>query len=84
MTTPPQPPFDQGLVSPLAEYRLFGFEVSPLTWRRYRKFRANRRGFWSLWLFLLLFIVSLFADLIANDKPLLIHYADNWYVPVAK
>ncbi len=55
---------------------------NPMTRRRWQVFRANRRGFWSLWLFLLLFVLSLFAELLANDKPLLIRYAERWYVPI--
>ena len=42
--------------------------LSPLNQRRLANFRANRRGFWSLWIFLLLFIVSLFAELVANTR----------------
>lgn len=56
--------------------------LSPLTRRRLRNFRANRRGFWSLWIFLALFGVSLFAELIANDRPLLVRYDGRFYVPV--
>ena len=63
--------------------RVLGVKLSPLTRRRLRNFRANRRGFWSLWLFLVLFVVSLFAELIANDRPLLIRYQGAFYVPVA-
>ena len=55
--------------------------LSPLTRRRLRNFRKNRRGFWSLWIFLLLFLVSLGAELIANDRPLLIRYDGSFYVP---
>ncbi|ENM5735027.1 ABC transporter permease [Vibrio mimicus] len=55
---------------------------NPLTEARWIRFKANRRGFWSLWIFLLLFVISLFAELIANDKPLLIHYDGNWYTPI--
>ena len=62
--------------------RFCGFNISPLTRRRLLNFRANRRGFWSLWLFLVLFILSLFAEFIANDKPLLVRYADRFYFPV--
>ena len=58
--------------------------VSPLTKRRIRNFRANRRGWWSLWLFLLLFTLSLFAEFIANDKPLLVSYAGDLYTPIFK
>ncbi|MCB1877482.1 MAG: ABC transporter permease [Chromatiales bacterium] len=50
--------------------------------RRLRNFRANRRGWWSLWIFSVLFSVSLFAEFIANDKPLLIRFDGHWYVPV--
>ena len=56
--------------------------VSPITQRRIENFRANRRGWWSMWIFLVLFVVSLFAEFVANDKPLLIRYNDSFYVPV--
>ena len=46
--------------------------LSPLNKRRWENFKANRRGYWSLWIFLTLFIVSLFAEFIANDKPIFI------------
>ncbi|TXZ32919.1 ABC transporter permease [Vibrio cholerae] len=57
---------------------------NPLTEARWARFKANRRGFWSLWIFLLLFVVSLFAELIANDKPLLIQYDGAWYMPMVQ
>jgi microcin C transport system permease protein len=57
-------------------------KVTPLTRRRLAKFRANRRGFWSLWVFLALFSVSLFAEFIANDRPLLAYYDGSLYFPV--
>ena len=57
------------------------WRISPLTRRRLHNFRANRRGFWSLWIFLVLFVFSLFADVIANDRPLLIEYAGKLYFP---
>ena len=56
--------------------------MSPITQRRIENFRANRRGWWSMWIFLVLFVVSLFAEFVANDKPLLIRYNDSFYVPV--
>ena len=56
--------------------------VSPLTRRRWRNFRANRRGYVSLWIFLTLFALSLCAELLANEKPLLISYDGGTYVPV--
>ncbi len=62
--------------------RFMGFRISPITRRRLRNFRANRRGFWSLWIFLVLFVISLFAEFIANDKPLLVRYDGDYYFPV--
>ena len=59
-----------------------GFEFSPLNARRWRNFKANRRGYYSLWLFLVLFIISLFAEFIANDRPLYIHVEGKNYFPV--
>jgi microcin C transport system permease protein len=59
-----------------------GFEFSPLNIRRWQNFKANRRGYWSLWFFLVLFVVTLFAEFIANDQPLFIHYDGKSYFPV--
>jgi microcin C transport system permease protein len=59
-----------------------GRRITPLTRRRLDNFRANRRGFWSLWIFLLFFGTSLFAEFLANDRPLLVSYAGSLYVPV--
>jgi microcin C transport system permease protein len=56
--------------------------ITPLTWRRLHNFRANRRGFWSLWIFLSIFLVTLFAEFIANDKPMLVRYDGAFYMPV--
>jgi microcin C transport system permease protein len=61
-----------------------GRRISPLTRRRLHSFRANKRGFWSLWIFLGLFILSLFAEVIANDRPLLISYDGHRYFPMLK
>ena len=58
------------------------FKLSPLNQRRFARFRANRRGWWSLHIFLVLFVLSLGAEFIANDKPLLISYQDSLYTPV--
>lgn len=55
---------------------------SPTTKRRWENFKANRRGYWSFWLFLFLFIGSLFAEFIANDKPILASYKGELLVPV--
>lgn len=58
--------------------------LSPMNQRRWARFKANKRGWWSLWLFLALFVLSLGAELIANDKPLAVHYDGQWYFPVLK
>jgi microcin C transport system permease protein len=56
--------------------------LSPLTRRRIAVFRAHKRGWYSLWIFVLLFLVCLFAEFIANDRPLIIRFEGNWYFPV--
>jgi microcin C transport system permease protein len=58
------------------------FVPSPLNKRRWENFKANRRGFWSFWIFMVLFIGSLFANVIANDRPLMIKYDGHLYWPV--
>jgi microcin C transport system permease protein len=57
-------------------------ELSPINARRWRNFKANRRGYWSLWIFLVLFVISLLAEFIANDKPIFIHVDGKSYFPV--
>jgi microcin C transport system permease protein len=61
--------------------RFFGMRITPLTARRLRNFRANRRGFWSLWIFCALFAVTLVAEVVANDKPLAVRYDGDFYFP---
>lgn len=56
--------------------------LSPLTRRRLQQFRANRRGFVSLWLFAALFVLALAAPLIANDKPVLVKFENRIMLPV--
>lgn len=58
--------------------------LNPINRRRLDNFRANKRGYWSLWLFGLLFFLSLFAELIANDRPLVVQYQGELYWPVAQ
>jgi microcin C transport system permease protein len=58
------------------------FTLSPLNQRRWRNFTKNRRAFWSLWIFLVLFTLSLFAEFIANDKPILVNYRGDWHTPI--
>ncbi len=56
--------------------------LSPLTRRRLAAFRANGRGFWSLWLFVGVFLVTLGAELVANDRPILVVYHGQLYAPI--
>ncbi|MFW2543316.1 ABC transporter permease [Primorskyibacter sp. 2E107] len=58
------------------------FTLSPLNKRRWRNFRRNGRAFWSLWIFLVLFVLSLFAEFIANDKPILVNYRGAHFTPI--
>jgi microcin C transport system permease protein len=50
--------------------------------RRWRRFKANRRGYVSLWVFGVLFALSMFAEVLSNDKPLLVHYQGQYYFPL--
>ncbi len=56
--------------------------LSPLNQRRWRNFRANRRAYWSLVIFGVFFVLSMFAELIANDKPILVNYRGEYYSPI--
>ncbi|MBE3637527.1 ABC transporter permease [Mangrovicoccus sp. HB182678] len=56
--------------------------ISPLNRRRLRNFRANSRAFWSLVVFGILFFVSLFAEFLANDKPILVRFQGAYYTPI--
>jgi len=55
--------------------------LSPLNRRRWQNFTSNRRGYWSLWLFLVLFVVTLFAEFICNDKPYFVSFEGKYYFP---
>ncbi len=62
---------------------VLGMRITPLNRRRIENFKANRRGYWSLWIFLVLFVGSLFAEVIANDRPLAVGYDGGIYFPFA-
>lgn len=70
-----------GLIPPRARLSSL-FYLSPINKRRWDNFKANRRGYWSLWVFLALFMISLFADFIANDRPILVSYKGELLSPV--
>ena len=56
--------------------------LSPLNQRRWRNFKKNRRAYWSLIIFSVLFITSLFAEFLANDKPILVKYQGEYFMPI--
>jgi microcin C transport system permease protein len=56
--------------------------LSPLNQRRWRNFKRNKRAYWSLWIFAVLFGISLFAEFVANDKPILVNYRGELYMPI--
>ena len=58
--------------------------LSPINKRRANVFKTNKRAFFSFWLFSLLFVGSLFAEVIANDNPLIVSYQGSWFFPAAK
>ena len=60
------------------------FSLSPINKRRWQNFKSNRRGWWAFWIFLVLFILSLGAEFIANDKPFFISYDNRWYFPAVQ
>src|SRR5205085_10044867 len=70
-----------GLAVPPEGHRI---ALSPISRRRWQNFKVNRRGYWSFWVFLTLFVISLFAEFIANDKPLLLEYDGHYYFPVIR
>jgi microcin C transport system permease protein len=68
-----------GLAVPPEHHRI---DLSPIAKRRWRNFRSNRRGYISFWTFTILFIVSLFAEFVANDKPIYVNFEGRSYFPV--
>jgi microcin C transport system permease protein len=58
--------------------------LTPINQRRWEKFKRNRRGYASLWIFCIVFMVTLFAEFLANDKPIVVYYNENFYFPVVK
>ena len=66
----------------LAEAQKRGLGLSPLNRRRWENFKANRRGYYSLIIFLVLFVLSMVAELIANDRPILVRYKGELLAPV--
>ena len=76
--TQPEPPTEQPIVVP-APRKMW---LSPLNQRRWRNFTRNRRAYWSLIIFTVLFVISLFAEFLANDRPILVKYQGEYYMPI--
>lgn len=64
--------------------RLSRINLSRINQERWNRFRANRRGYLSLYVFSFIFVISLFSELIANDKPLLIYFDGGFYCPLVR
>ena len=67
---------------PLKARRFLGLRITPLNQRRLRNFRKNGRGYWSMWIFITLFILTLFAEFLANDRPLVVRFEGDLLFPV--
>ena len=57
-------------------------KLSSINKRRLNNFISNKRGFYSFWIFFILFMITLFSDFIANEKPLLLKYENKFYYPI--
>ena len=69
-------------LAPPTETNTGWFNLSPLNRRRLANFKRNRRAVWSFWIFTVLFVISLFSEFIANDKPIAVRYQDEWRMPI--
>jgi microcin C transport system permease protein len=56
-------------------------KITPLTRRRIEAFKRNKRGYWSMWIFIALFVISMFGEFIANDRPLVVNFQGEWLFP---
>ena len=65
-----------------AGWRPRRFRLSPINRRRLENFKANKRGYWSFWIFLFFFVLSLFSEFIANDRPLVVDYKGEILLPI--
>ena len=78
----PLPELEPAPVAPPPPEKKGWFRLSPINARRWRNFRRNRRAYWSLWIFGILFGLSLMAEFVANDKPILVQYQGGLHMPV--
>ncbi|MCT4683007.1 MAG: ABC transporter permease, partial [Roseicyclus sp.] len=82
MAMPDVPPRSPDPLPPVAAPPVRRGWLSPLNRRRWENFKANRRALWSLWIFGILYGLSLFAEVIANDRPILVQYQGGYYTPI--
>lgn len=80
-TPDPLPQSDRAGIMPPPKKR-FGMTISALNRRRWRNFRANRRAFWSLIALAVLYGISLFAEYIANDRPIVVSFQGELHFPI--
>ncbi len=76
---------DEVAAEPLADRPLAAWVSRPAMTPRQRawaRFRRHRRGYWSLWIFLTVFVLSLFAEVLSNDRPLLLKFDGRYYIPL--
>ena len=73
---------NNGTTPPLQAHRFLGLRITPLNQRRLQNFRKNRRGYWSMWIFVTLFLLTLFAEFLANDRPLVVKFDGDLLFPV--
>ena len=59
-------------------------KLSPLNRRRWRNFKRNKRALWSLIIFSVLMVITLPAEFVANDRPILVQYDGGYYAPIFK
>jgi microcin C transport system permease protein len=75
------PSSSEGVAAPVANRPPGRFTLTPINLRRWQNFKANSRGYVSLWIFLVLFVGSLGAEFIANDKPFFVSFEGKFYFP---
>jgi microcin C transport system permease protein len=75
------PSSSEGVAAPVAKRPPGRFTLTPINLRRWQNFKSNSRGYFSLWIFLVLFVGSLGAEFIANDKPFFVSFEGRFYFP---
>ena len=83
LATPASPRVERMATPARPAHSIFDrFTLTPLNRRRWNNFKANRRGYWSLVIFLVLFVLCTFAEFVANDRPLIVRYKGEFLFPI--